>query len=120
MTRLELIKRKLARQSFIEMDAVFDRDALPLGVEQSLDGQPPAPFAECDHDPVRAGNRAKSTVERADERNTVFEHAPRFTRLHQVQDPVSPSLSQLRCNSIGQVALTEHEDIFDKRSDAHG
>ena len=55
MARLQLIKSEFARQSFIEMNAVFDRDALPLSVEQCVDGQAAPPFTKSHDDPVSLG-----------------------------------------------------------------
>ena len=116
MAWLQLIQRELAGQAFVEMDRVLDRDALALGVEQCLDGQPAASFTECHHDPMRPGDRPQAAVQRAHKRHAVFEHASRLSRLHQVEDSVPTPLSHLLGDGIGESALTQDKNIFNKRS----
>jgi hypothetical protein len=97
------------------MDGIFNGDALSLGVEQRLERQPSPTLTQGHHDPMRAGDRTKSPVQGAYERNAIFEHASGLARLHQIEDPVPSPLPHFLGHGIGQVALTEYKNIFDER-----
>src|SRR5262245_18435201 len=120
MAWLEMIKRDLPGQSFIQVYRILDRNALTFRVEQRVDRQATTPFIEGHHDPVRLRNRAQAVVHRSGEWNTVFIDAARFPRLIKVENSISPPLIHVSGDRIGQAALSKHDDIFDKWANRHG
>jgi hypothetical protein len=64
---------------------------------------------------MRPGNRPQAAVQRAHERHAAFEHAPRLSRLHQIEDSVPTPLSHFLGDGIGEMALTQHQNIFNER-----
>jgi hypothetical protein len=64
---------------------------------------------------MRPGNRPQAAVKRAHERDAVFEYASRLSRFHQIEDSVPTPLSHFLGDGIGEMALTQHQNIFNKR-----
>src|SRR5262245_66419124 len=119
MAWLEMIKRDLPGQSFIQVYRILDRNALAFRVEQRVDRQAATPFIEGHHDPVRLRNRAQAVVHRSGKWHAVFIDAARFTRLFKIENAISPPLFHFSGDRIGQAALTEDEDIFDNWANSH-